>query len=141
MKKLSLSLMLNVSLALMLALSLIYPQSVAVSFVATWAILATVICVVACGVGVYATEYVLERYGRELPPESMVVKIVTSLFLQPVPWRRRAVGLVVMVATFISLVAAGWIFTALIYLVASVFFRLIRTACRQRFEGREPCQS
>lgn len=57
MKKLSLSLMLNVSLALMLALSLIYPQSVAVSFVAAWAILATVICVVAGGVGVYATEY------------------------------------------------------------------------------------
>ena len=84
MKKLSLSLMLNVSLALMLALSLIYPQSVAVSFVATWAILATVICVVAGGVGVYATEYVLERYGRELPPESLAVKIVTSLFLQPV---------------------------------------------------------
>lgn len=51
-----------------------------VSFVATWAILATVICVVAGGVGVYATEYVLERYGRELPPESLVVKIVTSLF-------------------------------------------------------------
>ncbi|EJQ0150669.1 protein lysA, partial [Escherichia coli] len=25
--------------------------------------------------------------------------------------------------------------------VASLFFRLIRTACRQRFEGREPCQS
>ena len=43
MKKLSLSLMLNVSLALMLALSLIYPQSVAVNFVAAWAILATVI--------------------------------------------------------------------------------------------------
>ncbi len=140
MKKLSLSLMLNVSLALMLALSLIYPQSVAVSFVAAWAILATVICVVAGGVGVYATEYVLERYGRELPPESLAVKIVTALFLQPVPWRRRA-ALVVMVVTFISLVAAGWIFTALIYLVASVFFRLIRTACRQRFEGREPCQS
>ena len=52
MKKLSLSLMLNVSLVMMLALSLIYPQSVAVSFVATWAILATVICVVAGGVGV-----------------------------------------------------------------------------------------
>lgn len=51
MKKLSLSLMLNVSLALMLALSLIYPQSVAVSFVAALAILATVICVVAGGVG------------------------------------------------------------------------------------------
>ncbi len=84
MKKLSLSLMLNVSLALMLALSLIYPQSVAVNFVAAWAILATVICVVAGGVGVYATEYVLERYGRELPPESLAVKIVTSLFLQPV---------------------------------------------------------
>lgn len=138
MKKLSLSLMLNVSLALMLALSLIYPQSVAVSFVAAWAILATVTCVVAGGVGVYATEYVLERYGRELPPESLAVKIVASLFLQPVPWRRRAAALVV---TFISLVAAGWIFTALIYLVTSVFFRLIRTACRQRFEGREPCQS
>ncbi|EFK04722.1 putative Protein LysA, partial [Escherichia coli MS 182-1] len=74
-------------------------------------------------------------------PESLAVKIVTALFLQPVPWRRRSVALVVMVATFISLVAAGWIFTALIYLVASVFFRLIRTACRQRFEGREPCQS
>ncbi|EEZ5201573.1 protein lysA [Escherichia coli] len=144
MKKLSLSLMLNVSLALMLALSLIYPQSVAVSFVAAWSILATVICVVAGGVGVYATEYVLERYGRELPPESLAVKIVTSLFLQPVPWRRRAAALVVMVVmvvTFISLVAAGWIFTALIYLVTSVFFRLMRTACRQRFEGREPCQS
>ncbi|BED52103.1 hypothetical protein VEE48_33370 [Escherichia coli] len=92
MKKLSLSLMLNVSLALMLALSLIYPQSVAVNFVAAWAILATVICVVAGGVGVYATEYVLERYGRELPPESLAVKIVTSLFLQPVPWCRRAVA-------------------------------------------------
>ena len=144
MKKLSLSLMLNVSLAMMLALSLIYPQSVAVSFVAAGAILATVICVVAGGVGVYATEYVLERYGRELPPESLAVKIVTSLFLQPVPWRRRAAALVVMVVmvvTFISLVAAGWIFTALIYLVTSVFFRLIRTACRQRFEGRELCQS
>ncbi len=107
MKKLSLSLMLNVSLVMMLALSLIYPQSVAVSFVATWAILATVICVVAGGVGVYATEYVLERYGRELPPESLAVKIVMSLFLQPVPWCRRAAALVVMVATFISLVAAG----------------------------------
>ncbi|EPH7126164.1 DNZ54_00345 family protein, partial [Escherichia coli] len=23
---------------------------------------------------------------------------------------------------------------------ASLFFRLIRTACRQRLEGREPCQ-
>lgn len=80
MKKLSLSQMLNVSLALMLALSLIYPQSVAVNFVAAWAILATVICVVLGGVGVYATEYVLERYGRELPPESLAVKIVTSLF-------------------------------------------------------------
>ena len=90
MKKLSLSLMLNVSLALMLALSLIYPQSVAVNFVAAWAILATVICVVAGGVGVYATEYVLERYGRELPPESLAVKIVTSLFLPPVPWRIRS---------------------------------------------------
>ncbi|HAP0860956.1 TPA: protein lysA, partial [Escherichia coli] len=110
-------------------------------FVAAWAILATVICVVSGGVGVYATEYVLERYGRELPPESLAVKIVTSLFLQPVPWRRRAAVLVVVVATFSSLVATGWIFTALIYLVASVFFRLIRTACRQRFEGREPCQS
>lgn len=66
MKKLSLSLMLNVSLALMLTLSLIYPQSVAVNFVAAWAILETVICVVAGGVGVYATEYVLERYGRRL---------------------------------------------------------------------------
>lgn len=66
MKKLSLSLMLNVSLALMLALSLIYPQSVAVNFVAAWAILATVICVVAGGVGVYATEYVLERYLIEV---------------------------------------------------------------------------
>ncbi|MBI0906199.1 protein lysA, partial [Escherichia coli] len=110
-------------------------------FVAAWAILATVICVVAGGVGVYATEYVLERYGRELPPESLAVKIVTSLFLQPVPWCRRVAALVVMVVTFISLVAAGWIFTALIYLVASLFFRLIRTACRQRFEGREPCQS
>ncbi|EGJ4375564.1 protein lysA [Escherichia coli] len=134
----------KLSLSLMLALSLIYPQSVAVSFVAAWSILATVICVVAGGVGVYATEYVLERYGRELPPESLAVKIVTSLFLQPVPWRRRAAALVVMVVmvvTFISLVAAGWIFTALIYLVTSVFFRLIRTACRQRFEGREPCQS
>ena len=137
MKKLSFSLMLNVSLAL----SLIYPQSVAVNFVAAWAILATVICVVAGGVGVYATEYVLERYGRELPPESLAVKIVTALFLQPVPWRRRSVALVVMVATFISLVAAGWIFTALIYLVAALLFRLIHTACRQRLEGREPCQS
>ncbi|TYX95608.1 protein lysA, partial [Escherichia coli] len=57
-------------------------------------------CVVAGGVGVYATEYVLERYGRELPPESLAVKIVTSLF-----------------------------------------FRLIRKACRQRLEGRELCQS
>ena len=141
MKKLSLSLMLNVSLALMLALSLIYPQSVAVSFVATWAILATVICVVAGGVGVYATEYVLELYGRELPPESLAVKIVTSVFLQPVPWRRRAAALVVRVATFVSLIAAGWIFTALIYLMASLFFRLVRTACGQRFEGREACQS
>lgn len=61
MKKLSLSLMLNVSLALMLALSLIYPQSVAVNFVATWAILATVICVVAGGVGVYAAKWHLNR--------------------------------------------------------------------------------
>ena len=77
MKKLSLSLMLNVSLALMLALSLIYPQSVAV-VLSPPAILATVICVVAGGVGVYATEYVLERYGRELPPESLAVKIVVA---------------------------------------------------------------
>lgn len=111
-----------------------------VSFVATQAILATVICVVAGGVGMYATEYVLERYGRELPPESLVSEDCHVAVLQPVPWRRRAVALVVVVATFISLVAAGWIFTALIYLVASVFFRLIRTACCQRFEGWEPCQ-
>ncbi|HIB0412549.1 TPA: DNZ54_00345 family protein, partial [Escherichia coli] len=26
-------------------------------------------------------------------------------------------------------------------LVASLFFRLMQTACRQRLEGREPCQS
>ncbi|EHX2273180.1 protein lysA, partial [Escherichia coli] len=25
--------------------------------------------------------------------------------------------------------------------VTSLFFRLIRKACRQRLEGREPCQS
>lgn len=139
MKKLSLSLMLNVSLALMLALSLIYPQSVAVNFVATgrfWRRLSVWLPVVSVCMP-------LSMYWNatdEAPPESLAVKIVTSLFLQSVPWRRRAVALVVMVATFISLVAAGWIFIALIYLVASVFFRLIRTACRQRFEGREPCQ-
>ena len=52
MKKLSLSLMLNVSLALMLALSLIYPQSVDVSIVAAWSLLKTVICVVDGGDGV-----------------------------------------------------------------------------------------
>ncbi|WP_248783223.1 DNZ54_00345 family protein [Escherichia coli] len=67
------------------------------------------------------------------------MKIVTRCFCSRC--RGAAAGSGVMVATFISLVAAGWIFTALIYLVASVFFRLIRTACCQRFEGREPCQS
>lgn len=141
MKKLSLSLMLNVSLALMPALSLIYPQSVVVSFVATWAILAMVICVVAGGVGVYATEYVLERYGRELPPESLVsedchVAVFAAGAVAQTGGGSDGDGGDVYLAGRCRVD-----FTALIYLVASLFFRLICTACRQRLEEREPCQS
>lgn len=108
MKKLSLSLMLNVSLVMMLALSLIYPQSVAVSLsppgrfwrrLSVWLPVVSGCMPLVCA-GTLRAGAAAGVAGRE----DCHVAV-----LQPVPWCRRAAALVVMVATFISLVAAGWI--------------------------------
>ncbi|ENH53879.1 putative protein lysA [Escherichia coli p0305293.7] len=69
----------------MLALSLIYPQSVAVSFVATWAILGR-LSVWLPGCRRVCHEYVLNATGGSCPGIAGR-EDCHALFLQPVPWR------------------------------------------------------
>jgi hypothetical protein len=43
-------------------------------------------------------------------------------------------GLLTLAFTFSCLVGAGWIFTALTYLICMCFFKVVRMSCRQSIE-------
>ncbi|MCO7448054.1 DNZ54_00345 family protein [Enterobacter hormaechei] len=136
MKKYLRSLMLDVLLAVFLLWGLASPQSAALNFVAAWALFGCVVCITASLAGVAVFDHWLRNAGKGIPVKPEIMKIFRAVFCNKPSKARRAWSLIIFVVTIGCLLGAGWIFTALFYLICVLTFTGVRTSYRQRIEER-----
>lgn len=133
------SLIFDSLLALMLFMGLTNPQSVAVNFVAVWALFGCLVCIAASLAGVVAYEHWQGNRQKGSPLNDALMKVFRFVFcLKPSPLRRFW-SLLIFAGVFACLVGAGWVFTALLYLICVLVLKAVRSAYRQRIEGEGVC--
>lgn len=139
MKKYLRSLMFDALLAVVLLWGLASPQSAAVNFVAGWALFSSFVCITASLAGVVAYDHWLRSTGKSIPVSTELMKVFRAVFCRQPSRVRRAWSLIIFSVTTGCLLGAGWIFTALIYLICVLTFTGVRTSYRQRIEGAGLC--
>lgn len=139
MKKFLRSLMLDALLAVFLLWGLASPQSAAINFVAAWALFGCVVCITASLAGVAVFDHWLLNAGKGIPVKPEIMKIFRAVFCNKPSKARRAWSLIICVVTIGCLLGAGWIFTALLYLICVLTFTGVRTSYRQRIEEAGLC--
>lgn len=139
MKKYLRSLMFDALLALVLLWGLVSPQSAAINFVAAWALLGCFVCITASLAGVVAYEHWLRNTGKSIPVNPELMKVFRIVFCRKPSQARHAWSLIIFSATTGCLLGAGWILTALIYLICVLTFKAVRETYRQRIEGAGLC--
>lgn len=139
MKKYLRSLMFDALLALVLLWGLVSPQSAAVNFVAAWALFGSFVCITASLAGVVAFEHWLRNTGKSIPVNPDLMKVFRIVFCRKPSRARHAWYLIIFAATTGCLLGAGWIFTALVYLLCVLTFKAVRETYRQRIEGAGLC--
>ncbi|EFJ1801470.1 lysA protein [Escherichia coli] len=139
MKKYLRSLMFDALLALVLIWGLVSPQSAAVNFVAAWALFCSFVCITASLAGVVACEHWLRNTGKSIPVNPDLMKVFRAVFCRKPSQARHAWSLIIFSATTGCLLGAGWIFTALVYLLCILTFKAVRETYRQRIEGAGLC--
>lgn len=139
MKKYLRSLMFDVLLALVLLWGLASPQSAAVNFVAAWALFGSFICITASLAGVVAYEHWLRNTDKSIPVNPDLMRVFRAVFCRKPSQGRRAWSLIIFSVTTGCLLGAGWILTALIYLMCVLTFKAVRKSYRQRIEGAGLC--
>ncbi|HGW1783336.1 TPA: DNZ54_00345 family protein [Klebsiella pneumoniae] len=139
MKKYIRSLMFDALLALVLLWGLASPQSVAVNFVAAWALFGSLVCITASLAGMVAYEHWLRNTGKSIPVNPDLMKVFRVVFCRKPSQARHAWSLIIFSATTGCLLGAGWIFTALVYLLCVLTFKAVRETYRQRIEGAGLC--
>ena len=139
MKKYLRSLMLDVLLAVFLLWGLASPQSAALNFVAAWALFGCVVCITASLAGVAVFDHWLRNAGKGIPVKPGIMKIFRAIFCRKPSPARHAWSLIIFSATTSCLLGAGWIFTALLYLICVLTFTGLRTSYRQRIEEAGLC--
>jgi hypothetical protein len=139
MKKYLRSLMFDALLALVLLWGLVSPQSAAMNFVAAWALYVCFVCIAASLAGVVAYEHWLRNTGKSIPVNPDLMKVFRVVFCRKPSQARHAWSLIIFSATTGCLLGAGWIFTALVYLLCVLTFKAVRETYRQRIEGAGLC--
>ena len=139
MKKLLHSLMFDVLLAVFLLWGLASPQSAAINFVAAWALFGCVVCITASLAGVAVYDHWLRNTGKGIPVKPEIMKIFRAVFCRKPSKGRRAWSLIIFAVTTGCLLGAGWLFTALFYLICVLTFSGVRTSYRQRIEEAGLC--
>ncbi|MCS2161018.1 DNZ54_00345 family protein [Scandinavium sp. H11S7] len=139
MKKFLRSLMFDALLALVLLCGLASPQSTALNFVAAWALFGSFVCITASLAGVVAYDHWLRNSGKGSPVNPELMKVFRVVFCRKPSQGRRAWSLIIFAVTTGCLLGAGWILTALIYLVCVLAFTGVRTSYRQCIEGAGLC--
>ena len=139
MKKYLRSLMLDALLAVVLIWGLVSPQSAAVNFVAAWALFGSFVCISANLAGVVAYEHWLRNTEKSIAVNPDLMKIFRAVFCRKPARARKAWSLIVFSATTVCLLGAGWLFTALVYLLCVLAFKAVRETYRQRIEEAALC--
>ncbi|MEP9069887.1 DNZ54_00345 family protein [Enterobacter hormaechei] len=139
MKKFLRPMMLDALLAVFLLWGLASPQSAAINFVAAWALFGCVVCITASLAGVAVFDHWLRNTGKGIPVKPEIMKIFRAVFCRQPSKARRARSLIIFVVTTGCLLGAGWIFTALLYLICVLTFTGVRTSYRQRIEETGLC--
>lgn len=125
---------------LMLMLGLIYPDSVAVSFVVILALFICLVCFIASLTGAAASEYWL-RHRRDRAVDNIyAVLIVSLIFFHQSPARRKFWPVLMLAFTFPCLVSGGHLFLALFYLSCLAGFMAVRASYCQRIRGAGLCR-
>ncbi len=139
MKKKIMSLVFDVLLFELVLRGLIHPQSVVVNFVALWAIFSSLVCIVAslAGAAVYGTW--LQAREKNIPVNAREMSVFYSVFCRTPSPLRHFWSLMMFAGTFACLVAAGWVFTALLYVICVLVLRGVRSSYRQRIEEAGLC--
>ncbi|MGP3592649.1 DNZ54_00345 family protein [Vagococcus sp. WN89Y] len=139
MKNALISQIFNVLLALMLFRGLTAPQSVAVNFVAAWALFECLVCIVISLAGVAAYDHWLRNRHKSGSLNDRDMKIFRAVFCREPSALSTFWSLMIFAGTFACLAGAGWIFTALLYVMCVQIFRAVRTSYRQRIEEAGLC--
>ncbi|CAI1148521.1 DNZ54_00345 family protein [Serratia ficaria] len=134
MKKYLRSLMSEALLALVLLWGLVSPQSAAINFVAAWALLGSIACITGSIGGVVAYDHWLRSTGKSIPVNPELMKVFRAVFCRKTSQARRVWALIIFSVTTGCLLGAGWIFTALVYLLCVLTFKAVRENYRQRIE-------
>ena len=139
MKKYLRSLMFDALLALVLLWGLVSPQSAAINFVAAWALFVCFVCIVASIGSVVAYDHWLLNTGKGIPVNPELMNVFRAVFCRKSSQGRRVWSLILFSVTAGCLLGAGWIFTALVYLLCVLAFKAVRETYRQRIEGAGLC--
>ncbi len=139
MKKKLVSLVIDVLMAAMILWGMINPMSAAVNFVAVWALLGCLVSLGADFTGALAHKHWLSRRMAAQPVDESIMKLLRGLICKTPSKGRQVWGLLKLAFTFSCLVGAGWIFTALTYLICMCFFKVVRMSCRQSIEEAGLC--
>ncbi|HAO7948861.1 TPA: lysA protein [Salmonella enterica subsp. enterica serovar Enteritidis] len=139
MKKYLRSLMFDALLALVLFWGLVSPQSAAMNFVAAWALYVCFVCITASLVGVVAYDHWRLNTGKGIPVNPELMKVFRAAFCRKGSKAGRAWSLIRFSVTAGCLLGAGWILTALMYLLCVLTFKAVRETYRQRIEGAGLC--
>ncbi|EPX2858688.1 TPA: lysA protein [Escherichia coli] len=133
------SLIFDFLLVLMLFMGLTNPQSVAVNFVAVWALFGCLVCIAASLAGVAAYEHWQGNRQKNIPLNDALMRVFRLVFCRKPSPLRRFWSLLIFAGVFACLVGAGWGLTALLYLICVLVLKAVRSAYRQRIEGEGVC--
>lgn len=133
------SLIFDFLLALMLFMGLTNPQSVAVNFVAVWALFGCLVCIAASLAGVAAYEHWQGNRQKNIPLNDALMRVFRLVFCRKLSPLRRFWSLLIFAGVFACLVGAGWVLTAPLYLICVLVLKAVRSAYRQRIEGEGVC--
>ncbi|AGH75416.1 LysA protein [Edwardsiella piscicida C07-087] len=139
MKRYLRSLMFDALLALVLLWGLASPQSAAVNFVAAWALYVCFICITASLAGVVAYNHWRLNTGKGISVNPELMKGFRAAFCRKRSKAGSTWSFIRLSVTAGCLLGAGWIFTALFYLLCVLTFKAVRETYRQRIEEAGLC--
>lgn len=105
------------------------------NFVAAWALYVCFVCITASLAGVVAYDHWRLNTGKGIPVNPELMTVFRAVFCRKGTKAGHAWSLIRFSVTAGCLLGAGWILTALMYLICVLTFKAVRETYRQRIEG------